>query len=572
MKKTFLCLPVILAAMVACNPATDIDTKEDVTTSNAKTVTIHAGGAGTKTAISETTGGNFHLNWKKGDQIVVWEGVPNIANLAIDPDFNGGYAAERYVSSELTADADLAEFQLNLEERAYLSGELQYVAVYPACCAWDPAGGCWDGDENRMIIPVEMPTGQNPTADSFDPNADILVSKTVIRNNLRPDELTFQFARVGTIVKMVVGSLPPGSHITGGNVDFGFESGYYFNYDPELEKIVLSDGVAGISFWYDDEGLLVGDDGKATVWLRSMSGVSNRIELDLYYNTDTNHDLSRHRIINLRARGKTLEFKEGGLTEFSVGVPEPDVDNPEMDDIDFWTNAALDGATVYWPVSTDADYAGYDCFLMDENGNRFDFSNTNVIADYFQATIDSGLAPGTYVLYVRTLAVDGKVSQPDYEEIELAIGEPLFQTVNYVNGHFNYGTNGLELGLTDTDSDDLYWGVLYHHRNLFWQGGSPNHFYGIMNTEQWGFWNGADTYRWSRMFVKTLSYGSGSYSVYASDTFFEGGAPGSAQELPYTWSDDGDKVYDLGNHRFFLLCGNDDKECHFDHIRLEYYK
>ena len=571
MKKNIICTFAIMVAIVACNPATGIDQKEEVAPSNAKTVTVHAGGAGTKTAISEGTGGNFHLNWKAGDQIVVWEGVPNIAYLVEDPEFNGGYAAERYVSSALAADADIAEFQLNLEERAYVSGEIQYVAVYPASCAWDPAGGCWDDDKNRMIIPVDMPTGQNPTADSFDPNADILVSKTVIRNGQRPDELSFQFARVGTIVKMVVGSLPPGAKVTSGSVDLGYDSGYYFQYDPELEKIVLSDGTAGLSFWYDDDGLVVGDDGKATVWLRSMSGVSDRIELYLYY-TYNGQEFYRHRIVNLRARGKTLEFKEGGLTEFSIGVPEPDVENPDESEIDFFTNSAMNGATVYWPVSTNTDYSGYDCFLMDKNGTRFDFSSTIVLEGYFQATIDSGLAPGTYTIYVRTLAIDGKVSQPDYEEKELEIGAPMYQTVSYVNGHFNYGTDGLELGLTDTDSEDLYWNILYHHRNLFWQGGSPNHFYGKKNNQQWGFWNGEDTYRWSKMYVKTLSYGTGSFSVYASDTFFADGTPADAEALPYSWSDDNERVYDLGRHHYFLICGNDDNACHFDYIRLEYFK
>ncbi|MBQ3659728.1 MAG: hypothetical protein II963_06200, partial [Bacteroidales bacterium] len=371
MKKYVFCLMAAASILAACNSENalipqDETTPQEAAVSNAKSVKVYAGGPGTKTTITEADG-QFSLNWSAGDKIAVWEAVPYIVALQQDPEYNG-YVTEKYESQSLTASGAEAVFQLELGERpeAEGNGEIQYVAIYPASCAWNLAGDCWSYEKNRMIMHLEMPTDQNPSADSFDPAADILVSKAVICQNKRPDKLSFQFARVGTIVKMVIADLPPGAFITGGEIDLGFESGYYFSYDHELGRIAASDGTAGISFWYDAPGLKVGDDGKATVWLRSMSGVSDWLELSLDYNYNGPNDA--HRIVNLRARGRTLEFKEGGLTEFTIGVPKPDVQNPEEEDIDFFTNDAMDGVTVYWPVSDDEDFGGYECSMVGEDG------------------------------------------------------------------------------------------------------------------------------------------------------------------------------------------------------------
>ncbi|MBQ7457713.1 MAG: hypothetical protein IJS70_00935 [Bacteroidales bacterium] len=576
MKKYVFCLMAAASILAACNSENalipqDETTPQEAAVSNAKSVKVYAGGPGTKTTITEADG-QFSLNWSAGDKIAVWEAVPYIVALQQDPEYNG-YVTEKYESQSLTASGAEAVFQLELGERpeAEGNGEIQYVAIYPASCAWNLAGDCWSYEKNRMIMHLEMPTDQNPSADSFDPAADILVSKAVICQNKRPDKLSFQFARVGTIVKMVIADLPPGAFITGGEIDLGFESGYYFSYDHELGRIAASDGTAGISFWYDAPGLKVGDDGKATVWLRSMSGVSDWLELSLDYNYNGPNDA--HRIVNLRARGRTLEFKEGGLTEFTIGVPKPDVQNPEEEDIDFFTNDAMDGVTVYWPVSDDEDFGGYECSMVGEDG-RWHFPSGNTINNgIYSVTFDSGITPGTYSFFVRTLAVAGKVSQPDCIEVELEIGQPLYSNINYVSGrNSNYPEYGLELDSTDWDDEDLYYGILYHHRNLFWVGGSPNHIKGQSYSKPWGIWNGTSSIRWSKMYVEASSYGSGTYSVYASDTFFQDGLPGDAAALPYTLNADGEKVYDLGNHRYFLICGNNDSAFHFNNIKLEYFK
>ena len=568
--RNIICLLAVLGTVAACNKEKNPN-EGRTRVSNAKTVTLMAGGAGTKTAISEV-GGQFHLNWSAGDQLAVWETVPAIMERIKQGYHDWGYESVLYRSQPLASGAENAVFQLDLEERIAVEnlGPIQYVAIYPASCAWDVPGGIWDDDRDRVMIPVQFPTEQYPLATSFDPNADLLVSKPVVCNNSRPDELSFEFARVGTIAKIVVGKLPPGGRITDGTFMPDFEAGYFFTYDPVKERIVASDGVAGINFYYE-EGLPVGDDGKATIWLRLMSGVCKVFNFNISYKSEAGFQ-SRHRRVNLRARGRTLEFKEGGLTTFSIDVAEPDVTNPAADKMDYRTNAAMDGVTVFWPVSTEEDFAGYECFLTDESGIRRNFESNSTRDGIFEASIAGGLAPGAYTLFVRALAVEGKVSESDYEEKELKIGMPIqSMRLNYISG-YSYSSGDpdhhLELGYEGHDIEDLYWGILYHHRNLFWDSRKIK---GVSSSQAWGLWSGTDNTRWSKMYLSPDS-GDGTYSVYAADTFFADGAPGTAAALPFTTNDDGEKVYDLGMHRHFLLCGDDDAAVYFNHIRFEYYK
>ena len=567
MKKwSIICLLAVLGTVAACNR----EKKPQV--SNAKTVTLKAGGAGTKTAISEV-GGQFHLNWSAGDQLAVWETVPAIVDRIEQGNYDWGYESELYRSQPLASSAENAVFQLNLGERIAVEnlGEIQYVAIYPASCAWDVSGGIWDYDADRVMIPVQLPTEQYPLANSFDPNADLLVSKPVVCNHSRPDELSFEFARVGTIAKIVVGSLPPGSRIIDGTFVPDFEAGYFFTYDPLKERIVASDGVAPIYFSYGDDGLPVGDDGKATIWLRTMSSVCKAFEFIITFRSDSGYH-SRCRRVNLRPRGRTLEFKEGGLTTFSIDVAEPNVTNPAADKMDYRTNAAMDGVTVFWPVSTEEDFDGYECFLINESGVRRNFESRSTAGGIFEASIAGGLAPGTYTLFVRALAVEGKVSESDYEEMELKIGIPIkSMSLCYTLGYSNYSgdpDHHLELGHEGQDIEDLYWGILYHHRNLFWNSWKMK---GVSSGNAWGLWSGSDNIRWSKMYLQQDS-GDGTYSVYAADTFFTDGVPGTAVALPFTTNDDGEKVYDLGLHRHFLLCGDDDAAVYFNNFRFEYYK
>ena len=561
MKKSIFCLLAVIAAMTACNRE-GIENPE----SNAMTVKVNAGLAGgpkTKTAIVPGEGNQFSFTWIADDKLAVIEAVPHIAYLIeSDPDNNYPYPAEVYYSDPLTANATEAVFSLDLPERDYLSGDLHYVAIYPADCAIEVPGGGWVYEENKIYTTIDFPRYQKPLPDSFDPAADVLVSKEVVCTS-RPSELTFQFARVGTIVKMVLTGIPEGTVITGGSVQLGFEAGYYFEYDPTEERIRFSDGTDGIDFSYED-GLVVGADRTATVWLRSMSGVSDFIDLYLY-----TPDEDYHRSISLRARGTTLEFKEGGLTTFSVRLGTPDVDNPDQEDIDYYTNEVMDGVTFTWPYSENPLLAGYECFLFDENGIRHEFDSACQDGSNFVATVNGGLPPGEYVLYVRALAVAGSESQHDYLEVmDILIGVPKTLTINKVIAQYSVPEYGLEIpGHEDVDTEDSYYGVTFYHRNLDW---SYQCIQGVGGrTKSWALWNKSSV-RLGSITVKTKSGSNSKYQLYSSDSIFTDGVPGSSSALVGTSNGEGGHTYDTGYQNYFLLTGTETLD--ISNIVVEYYK
>lgn len=570
MKKLLLSLLVVFISMAACDRVELSDTEES---SNAQTVTVKAGRAGTKTAITEQDG-NFLFTWKEGDQIALIEAVPSIAqfNAASSPGAHGDPTVV-YLSNPLASDTDNAVFSLDLDTRPYLEGPLQYTAVYPA--AVSTPGGCWDETKGRAIIPIGFPQDQRPTADSFDPESDVLVSR-IVSCETRPTELSFSFARVGTIVKMVLSGLPTGTVITDGQIELGFEAGYYFEYDPVEQRMTSTDGTDGIRFNYED-GLETGSEGKATVWLRCMSGISDHIKLNLSGRVGEN-DCWWQRNISLRAHGTTLAFKEGGLTSFTVTIAQPDVENPNPQEIDYRTNENRNGVTVFWQMPGDDDpyLSGYDCVLLDEDGVRYEFNSAGQNDGIWEATINSGLHAGYYTLYVRSLAVTGKVSQLDYmEKGRIAIDIPLSMAISNSNSHDSSSDwNDLKLSeYIDTAIEDVYHGINFFIRNFRWRdghmvGSGIGSFEPDVPALAWSFGNKSSA-KIVTVYVKSSGNNNGDFDVYASNTVFNDGVPAATDtKLPYTMSGDY-RAYSI-NKSFFLITGSNTVD--LDEIVLEYYK
>ena len=565
-----------LGVVVACQRESMVET-EEVTESNAKTVTVYAGSAGTRTTLKETAPDQFTFSWNKDDKIAVIEAIPYVDYLVETyPDENiGDYVTALFYSEKLKEPTENAVFTLNLEDRPYVRGELQYIAVYPADCAIDTPGGCWNSDLGKAEIPIDFPREQRPSATSFDPNADVMVSKAVIRQDQRPETLSFQFARVGTIVKITLKGLPEKTVITSGWVELGFEAGYYFMYDPAEEKIVISDGTDGIGFQYSD-GLSLDEDKNAVIWLRTMSGRSDGMLCLSLEGTVDGVEHSWYRKVSFRARGTSLEFKEGGLTKLSIKMGTPDVENPAEESIDYWTTDNLEGIVVTWPALDSPYLEGYECFLRDENGVKYEFSNVAKTSDgQYLATRLSGMPAGEYTFYVRAIAIDGKVSEPEFQEKEeIKIGIPSYISISYTAAHHSSSDDdNWDLsfpGYEDDETEDLYSGVVFYHRNMDWRRGTPNYFVGLGTyTKPWAIWNSTPV-RWNRIRVKQHYTGASDFKVYASNNFFTGGVTADEQSWPYTVDSEGYRVYELGQLKHFLITGSEN--CALDDISLEYYK
>ena len=516
MKKLGLYMLAAWALLAACTREEAPRTGE-IHESNAATITVMAGGAGTRTWMTED-GSGFQFKWKKGDRIAIEEGVATSS---------GGYS-ETYYSNALETDMEEGLFTVSLEDRD-LSGSqnLSYTAVYPAAVhGW--------GSYNRygqLRLGLYFPTIQYPSVDCFDPDADVLVSQEVIRS-ARPgdgEQLTFRFARVGTIVKMVLNGLPEGWVLKDGFVSFDFPAGYYAEYCPAEKILTDNDGGDNIYFSYtgrdgDKPGITIGPDRSAVVWLRCLSGKTDFLIVNL--NQQASGDYARRRRISLRAMGQKMEFKEGGLTTFTVNFAPADVENPDEESVQYLTNAAMDGVTVSWPASDDEDLAGYEAFLVDEEANQYEFTAGPALSadeSRWEAVISQGLEPGRYTLFVRAKAVDGKVSQPDYLECHLDIALPLHQTI----------TGGMlpETGYEDHNYEFSYESITYGYRNMYYSTGwnaSPS------REQTWAFWT-KNPLHLGTVSVTPRNNNTAEFQVYASDEPFVDGHPHESEEpLPYT--------------------------------------
>jgi hypothetical protein len=182
MKKMFRNLMLVaVAAMtfISCQKEAD----EVTTLPQDVVMTIIADMDETRTYIDEA---NSNVKWSEGDQIKVLE------NSAV------------YRTSEAaTIDASgKASFKVSFPADA-TSASFTYDAIFPADRLKED-----DKDKiNLEKVKVEVPEAQNPTATSFDPAADILVAKHVVKNT-QPTELSMQFKRLVALCKMTMKNFP----------------------------------------------------------------------------------------------------------------------------------------------------------------------------------------------------------------------------------------------------------------------------------------------------------------------------------------------------------------------------
>lgn len=151
-------------------------------------MTITANMDDTRTWIDEA---NSKVQWSEDDQLKV---IENSANYR--------------TTKSTTIENGKAKFTVAFAADE-TSTEFTYNAVYPATAVNED-----DTDNiNNAKIKVIVKSAQNPTATSFDPAADILISKQ-ITTDAQPTELNMQFKRLVAMGKLTLKGLPESSTIS----------------------------------------------------------------------------------------------------------------------------------------------------------------------------------------------------------------------------------------------------------------------------------------------------------------------------------------------------------------------
>ena len=389
----------------------------------------------TKTSVTAVSGG-YQVSWDVGDQITLHECAPE----AGEDDYD---AIRTYDSEKLTSDDILdnkAGFVFEeIEDRT--ASQYSYVATYSGGYAKYSDWGSYDylyeewasafdytGErlDPHMVIEMQFNGEQTPGPDTFDPNADLMVSNMIVSSEQLSGEASFRFARLGTIVKMTLTGLNAYAGKPLGEIEFSFGESFQLPgmimYDPVLNKYVPGGG-EGMwvlpSIRFDGSNITIKEDGTADVWFRILSGeVTDWFRVDICIEEDNLAqfvDLTKHR--------RTLIFEEGGMTTFSVGgFAVADVE--PVGDISWTITDAMDGFTAKWEDVEHA--AGYECYIESSDNTRTDISVTDNSDGTHSATVENGLAADTYYIYVRPTPEDGhELVTMEYSDAEIPVGVPV---------------------------------------------------------------------------------------------------------------------------------------------------
>ena len=202
--KRLLFLAMTFAAMAACSrePIISSDLEEHGPEVDRFKVTLVAGNPETRTEVFSDGDGSLKPYWSKDDNISVVFIDGN--EFEWDPDDDYYYWHHPFTSR-------LTERALSAQFTGTVSKEGQYRAFYPANVwvkdededYYYQVGPCleWNWDD-LPCISFTIPTIQNPSATSFDPNADLLVSAPFEVSEDYNGEIPVRFTRANAIVKV----------------------------------------------------------------------------------------------------------------------------------------------------------------------------------------------------------------------------------------------------------------------------------------------------------------------------------------------------------------------------------
>lgn len=482
---------IAVASTVICGCQKDNFTTPDSGKGTHK-VTLNAFDPETKTSIEAAPGG-YASSWSVDDKITLFE--------------NNGKKISEYQSKPLQ-ESDIvdgkASFSVEIKTDDEPTGSYEYIAgygTYPYAyeSVWENAGDAeyvnwaerfeYSGEyvEPHMMVDMFFNSYQSPTATSFDPESDVLISQTIKATEQLKDAVKVKFARLGTIVKITLTDLQEfkGKAIKVAIFTVGesFCKSFDITYDPKLEKYAhmemqMPEGdetpFENNRFTIIPQETIVKEDGSADLWIRTYAGkLTDEFSLELKLAVDEENFVILRRDVDLEAEGKEIEFNEGGMTVFSVGSwCVADVDGVYCETK---VNETRDGFTGTWEAVKNA--VGYDCYLtgyageFDENGNpEISYDKTPLTAidngdGTWKVTVESGLEPMNYTLHIKPIPAEGHcLIFDEYNTFDMKIGLP--ETWWLYHDSFGNPSSCDPIEGTDDYIIDFSPGKVRFHKNL----------------------------------------------------------------------------------------------------------
>ena len=347
--KRMMLIAVAAMGFVACNDNIEEATRPVET--KMVEMTITAGMEDTRTAIDET---NKVVNWSAGDQLKVIEN-----------------SATYRKTSAINIEGGKATFTVAFPANTTAT-TFTYNAIYPATAVTED-----DADKiDNTKVKVTVKDQQLATATSFDPAADILVSKH-IETEAQPTELNMQFKRLVALGKMTLKNLPG---------------------DAKIEKVIFTaaegKGLAGRNYvnattgkvsqycYYGKTNVLTINYDEP-ISSRDIYFTCNPFEMvagDTFTVKAICGDKSYTREVEIPA-GRSLTFNEGDLGTFSVDMTNATVETNSIFANGQYVIIAKNGSSYYAMkgVKGSGDYMTYAQVTYDGSANNFTTDDETLI-------------------------------------------------------------------------------------------------------------------------------------------------------------------------------------------------
>lgn len=319
MKKLFkyISFAALLAAVVACHKEQELKDNEKPVTDGVEINIIADGNVAPTSKTAVVDGTIPSVKWLSTDQLTIYE--------IVDGDVN---ATTTSTSITLSESDQIANFKATIPGTDPSGASYKYAAVYPASAVSSGSG----------FYRLTMPDTQHLNGNNFSDDSDILISGLFDHGDSRvagDENINFSFRRIGTAVKLTLKGITAGEKIKKVVITAPHYIAGRVKYVRETSSLVSDSWHYGAE--HQNTITLNVDDltatGEDVLWFRVLAAdkwttgeeLSIEVETDKanYYRNGI--DVS-HAVITL---GKDIDFVDGGLTAFGVGLSAYRVAKPE---------------------------------------------------------------------------------------------------------------------------------------------------------------------------------------------------------------------------------------------------
>lgn len=314
---------------------------------------ILAGDPTTRTIIDES-GDKYNILWQVGDQLGVYEAFSYPGSSSHDI-FPTKTTSSALTAGDLSNGGKSAVFPISLHNNPYAATYgFDYTFVYPAASLSN------SGDSYY----VTLPAAQTFDVNSFDRNADVLVSEHQQFYGTHPSSVNARFARLGGTARMVIKA--PTTTETVRKIVFSTTESVSLAGSYELNPATgeLSDGITtnGTNSITLTPAVSTTFSGDVVVWFR-LAEITLTDNFTVSVTTDKK---TYTKTMYLSKLSRTLEFRNSKLVRFGIDMTDASgvtgLDNIRTDVI----NSAFTGVPSYtyedWSnkkgSATNAVYAG----------------------------------------------------------------------------------------------------------------------------------------------------------------------------------------------------------------------